>query len=128
MSDGHPDVGAGRERIIDFGDLTDDGEVELNLPRDEDMERDPPGEDVRDLPGATASGTSVINQEERYRLEPPNGARPKWTRPGQPLSRSPIVRGQELQWVLIIPRLMGAGWEFRAQCCHRFGRTDRVPQ
>ena len=29
--------------------------------------------------------TSVTNQEERYRLEPPNGARPKWTRPGRPL-------------------------------------------
>ena len=28
---------------------------------------------------------SVINQEERYRLEPPNGARPKWTRSGRPL-------------------------------------------
>ena len=89
MSDGHPDAGAGKERVIDFGDLTDDGEVELNLPREEDMERDPPGEDVRDLPGATTSVTSVINQEERYRLEPPNGVRPKWTRPGRPL---PIVR------------------------------------
>ena len=27
----------------------------------------------------------MINQEERYRLELPNGARPKWTRPGRPL-------------------------------------------
>ena len=52
MSDGHPEVGAGKECVIDFGDLTDDGEVELNLPREEDMERDPPGEDIRDLPGA----------------------------------------------------------------------------
>ena len=42
-------------------------------------------ERVRDLPGATASGTSVTNQEELYRLEPPNGARPKWTRPGRSL-------------------------------------------
>ena len=33
------------------------------------------------------TGRSVIrtNQEERYRLEPPNGARPKWTHPGRPL-------------------------------------------
>ena len=27
----------------------------------------------------------MTNQEERYRLEPPNRARPKWTRPGRPL-------------------------------------------
>ena len=70
MSDGHSDVGAGEEHDIDFGDMTDDGEVELNLPREDTMERNPPGEDVRDLPGATASGASVTNQEERYRLEP----------------------------------------------------------
>ena len=64
---------------MDFGDMTDDGEVELNLPLEDAVERDPPGEDVWDLPGATASGTSVTNQEELYRLAPPNGARPKWT-------------------------------------------------
>ena len=65
MSDGHSDVGAGEERDIDFGGMTDDGEVALNLPWEDDMERNPPGEDVRDIPGATASGTSVTNQEER---------------------------------------------------------------
>ena len=42
-------------------------------------------ERVPDLPGATTSGTSVTNQEELYRLEPPNGTRPKWTRPGRSL-------------------------------------------
>ena len=47
------------------------------------MERNLPGDDVRDLPGDTASGASVINQEEQYWLEPPNGARPKWTWPGR---------------------------------------------
>ena len=77
--------------------MTDDGEVELNIPREDAMERDPLGEDVRDLPGATALGTSVTNQEERYRLEPPNGARQKWTRLGRPLPvieepRSPGAR------------------------------------
>ena len=82
MSDGHSDAGAGEERDADSGDMTDDGEVELNLSREDAVERDPPGEDVRDLPGATVSGTLVTNQEERYRLEPPNGARPKWTCPG----------------------------------------------
>ena len=50
MSDGHSDVGAGEERDIDFGDMTDDGEVELNLPREDAMERDPPG---RGRPGST---------------------------------------------------------------------------
>ena len=57
MSDGHSDVGGGggEERDIDLGNMTDDGEVEFNLPREDAMERDPPGEDVRDLPGATAS-------------------------------------------------------------------------
>ena len=130
MSDGHTDVRAGRERVMDFRDSTDDGEVELNLPREEDTERDPPGEDVRDMPGATASRTSVINQEEQYQLEPPNGARPKRTRLGRPLPiieepRSPgagaIVGADDSE-------MNGAGWEFRARCCHRSGRTDRVPE
>ena len=82
MSEGHSED---EERDIDFEDITDDEEVELNLPREGAVERDPPGEDVRDLPTATASGASVTKQEELYRLEPPNGARPKWNRPGRPL-------------------------------------------
>ena len=56
MSEGHSDAGAGEEHDTDSGDMTDDGEVELNLPREDAVERDPPGEDVQDLPGATASG------------------------------------------------------------------------
>ena len=39
----------------------------------------------------------MINQEERYRLEPPNEARPKWTRPDRPL---PVIEE---------PRSPGAG-------------------
>ena len=31
------------ERDMDSGDKTDDGEVELNLPREDALERDPPG-------------------------------------------------------------------------------------
>ena len=65
--------------------MTDDGEVELNLPREDAIEWDPPREDVRIYRGHPASGESLTNQEEWYRLEPPNGARPKWTRPGRPL-------------------------------------------
>ena len=41
---------------MDSGDMTDDGEVELNVPREDAMERDPPWEDVRDLPGAPLWG------------------------------------------------------------------------
>ena len=61
--DGHPEVRTWEECVMDFGDVTDDGEVQLNLPREEDMERNLPGEDIRDLLGETASGASVINQE-----------------------------------------------------------------
>ena len=75
---------------------------------------------------ATAWGTSVTNQEELYRLEPPNGARPKWTLPGRPL---PVIEE---------PRSPGAGATVGvdssgmnggvpAQHSHRFGGTDRVP-
>ena len=49
------------------------------------MERNIPADDARDLPGETVSGASVINQEERYRLEHANGTRPKWTRSDRPL-------------------------------------------
>ena len=55
MSDGHPEVRTGKEHVLDFGDVTDDGEVQLNLPREEEIERNLSGEDVRDLPGDTAS-------------------------------------------------------------------------
>ena len=129
MSDGHSDVGAGEERDIDFGDMTNDGELELNLPLEDDMERDPPGEDIRDLPGATASGTSVINQEERYRLEPPNGARPKWTRPGRPLPVIEEPRSPEAGATVGVdgPGTNGGGMRVPAPVLPpRFGRTDRV--
>ena len=104
MSEGHPD--AEEERETDFGDMTDDGEVELNLPREDAVERDPPGEDVRDLPGATTSGTSATNQEELYRLEPRMGLDQNGTvQDGHfRLSRSPVVMGRELQGVWMAPR------------------------
>ena len=100
---------------MDFGDATDDGEVQLNLPREEDMERNLPAEDARDLPGETASGGSVINQEERYRLDPPNGARPKWTRSGQPL---PVIEE---------PSSPGAGATIGADDFERNGGEIGVP-
>ena len=80
MSDNHSDMGAGEEHETDPVDVTDDGEVELNLPREVMEEQDHSG-----ISGATASGATMISQEERHRFEPPNGARPKWSRHTLPL-------------------------------------------
>ena len=90
MSKGHSDV---EDRNLDLDDSKDDEEVELNQPREGAGQRDPPGEEIRDLPGATASGAPVTQQEEWYRMEPPNGARPKWNRPGRPLPVNEGPRG-----------------------------------
>ena len=59
MSDGHQEVRTGKERVMDFGDVTDDGEVQLNLPREEEMERNVSGEDAQDLPGDNTSGATI---------------------------------------------------------------------
>ena len=53
LSEGHSEV---EDRNLDLEDLTDDEEVALNLPREGAGERDPPGEEIRDLPGATTLG------------------------------------------------------------------------
>ena len=90
--DGHSEVRTGKECVMDFGDVTDDEEVQLNLSREEDMEWNLPGEDIRDLPGDTALGASVINQEEQYRMGLDRSG------PGRVgrfrLLRSPVVRGR----------------------------------
>ena len=39
-------VEKGEDRNIDFEDITDDEEVELNLPREGAEEWEPPGEDI----------------------------------------------------------------------------------
>ena len=62
------------DQKLDLEDLTDDEEVALNLPRKGARERDPPGEEIRDMRGATASGAPVTQQEEWFRMEPPHGA------------------------------------------------------
>ena len=41
ISDGHSDAGAVEERDTNSRDMTDAGEVEMNLPREDAMERDP---------------------------------------------------------------------------------------
>ena len=121
MSDGHSDAGAGEERETDSGDMTDDGEVELNLPREDAVEWDPPGEDVRDLPGTTASGTSVTNQEELYRLEPPKVARPKWARPGWPL---PVIKERDESYGPNVATSSAGPTECRGSDAHADGRRQ----
>ena len=90
MSEGRSEV---EDRNLDLEDLTADEEVALNLHRKGAGERDPPGEEIRDLPGATASGAPVTQQEEWLRTEPPNGARPKWNRLGRPIPVIEELRG-----------------------------------
>ena len=85
LSEGHPEA---EDRKLDFEDSTDDEEVALNLPRKGVEERDPPGEEIRDLPGATISGASVTQQEEWFRMESLHGARTKWNRLGRP---TPVI-------------------------------------
>ena len=63
LSEGHSEA---EDRKMDLEDLTDDNEVALNLPQKGVEERDPPGEDIRDLPGATASGAPVTQREEWF--------------------------------------------------------------
>ena len=96
MSDDHSDVGVSAEHEADAVDMTNDGEVELNLPREVVEEQVRPREDIRKPPGAINPGTIAIGQEERHRFEPPNGARSKWPRHGLPLPsilepRSPVT-------------------------------------
>ena len=80
MSDDHSDVGA-TEHEADHADMTDDGEVELNLPRETVEEQIRTSEDIRKLPGAIDPGALALDQEEQHRFEP----RSKWPRYGRPL-------------------------------------------
>ena len=98
MSEGHSEA---EDRKLDFEDLTNDEAVALNLPRKGAEERDPPGEEIRDLPGATISGAPVTQQEEWFRMERLHGARPKWNRLGRPtpVIEEPEVWGQRPQGV-----------------------------
>ena len=75
MSDSHSDAGDGvehrTEHETDPRDVTNDGEIELNLPRVDIKQRERPQEDVWEYRGATASGTTVASHEEissRYRI------------------------------------------------------------
>ena len=64
---------------------TDNGEVELNLPRETVEELIRTSEEIRKLAGAIHLGTMALDQEEEHRFELPNGARSKWPRHGRPL-------------------------------------------
>ena len=73
MSDDHSDVGA-MEHEADHADITDDGEVELNLPQETVEEQIRTSEDIRKLPGAINPGTMALDLEARHRFESRNGA------------------------------------------------------
>ena len=79
------DVGTSEEHEADPADMTDDEEVELNLPREVVEEQVRPRDDIRKPPRAINPDTMVLDQDERHRFEPPNGARSKWPRHGLPL-------------------------------------------
>ena len=80
----------------------------LNLPREQEMERDPPGEDVRDLSGGYRFGSVSDKQGGTVTVGAPEWRSTEVDQVGHfRLLRSPVVRGQELQWVWMIPRLMG---------------------
>ena len=76
MCDHHSDVGATKHDAV-HADMTDDGEVELNLPRETVEEQIRTSEDIRKLPGAIGPDAMALDQEERHWFEPPNGARSK---------------------------------------------------
>ena len=66
FSEGHSGA---EDRNMDLDDFTDDDEVALNLPRKGVEERNPPDEEIRDVPGATFSGAPVTQQDEWCRME-----------------------------------------------------------
>ena len=68
-----------KDRKFDFEELMDDEEVTIHLPRKGADERDLPGVEIRDVPGAP-----VTQWEDWFIVEPLHGARPKWNRVGRP--------------------------------------------
>ena len=61
------------DRTLDFEELSDDEEVALHLPQKGADECDPPGVEIRDVPGAP-----VTQWEDWFNMEPLHGGRPKW--------------------------------------------------
>ena len=81
MSDDYSDVGASEKHEADHANMTDDGDVELNLPLEVLVEEQVrTREDIRKPPGAINPGVMALDTEERHRFEPPNVARSKWPR------------------------------------------------
>ena len=73
------------EHEADHADMTDDKEVELNLPREIVEEQIRTSEDIQKLPGAIDPGAMALDQEEQHWFEPLNRARLKGPRHGLPL-------------------------------------------
>ena len=81
MSRQHSD---GEDSVVETGtdqfvDATAETEVELRLPLEVDME---PDRICKDIPGSVGLDVVSPDPEMRSRLDPPNGAKPKWARRG----------------------------------------------
>ena len=72
---------------------------------------------------------TAASQEERYRLEFPNGARPKWSRHELPLQNIEEPRSPEMGATANrgSPGTDRAEWEAWPRFYQRFNSTDKVP-
>ena len=77
---------------LDLEELSDDEEVTIHLPRKGADERDLPGLEIRNVPGAP-----VTQREDWLNVEPLHGARPKWNRVGLPTLVNEETRGLEAE-------------------------------
>ena len=87
QSDGEDSVvGTGVNRFVD---ATAETEVELRLPLEADMETDQIPKDIPIPPGTVGLDVVIPNLGEQRRLEPPDGAKPKWPRYGLLIPQTP---------------------------------------
>ena len=84
VEDGVVETGTDR-----FVDATAETEVELSLPLEVDMEPDWIHKDIPIYPGAVSLDVVGPDPGTQHRVEPPNGAKPKWARHGLQLPRTP---------------------------------------
>ena len=106
MSDDHSD---GEDPV----DMTEDMEIELNLPQEVDGEQDRPREDIREPPGVIGPGETPLGQEERHRYEPRTGPvlnGPDTDCPSRVLWNL-VVQGRELRRIWEVPEWIGEDWE-----------------
>ena len=87
QSDGeHSVVATGTDRFVD---ATAETEVEMCLPLEVDMEPYRICTDIPIYPGAVGMDVVSPDPGTQSRIEPPNGAKPKWARQGLQLPHTP---------------------------------------